>query len=219
MDSESAQVFKPCGHACCCNGCAKQIITAKMDCPLCRSPITKSIGTDKISVHSDDEKKFQERKSDYISQLKQRCAKNAGYTGNSKMARGVGSEMGDAMEEIEKERAGEQRYSAGKETSFEVVNDATFEKNATFENGTIGGLRITYKVGKKMISEMIPYFEWESTKSTFVEKMTGDTITVLDMASHYPEDYWLWRYHQTGNSGVENALQETGLLQPKRRRR
>ena len=36
-------VFQPCGHLCCCQGCAQPIMTAGALCPMCRGPVTAGI--------------------------------------------------------------------------------------------------------------------------------------------------------------------------------
>ena len=36
-------VFQPCGHLCCCQGCAQPIMTAGALCPMCRGPVAAGI--------------------------------------------------------------------------------------------------------------------------------------------------------------------------------
>ena len=210
LDNNATEVFEPCNHSCACRDCSREIMAKKMDCPLCRAKINQSMSMDNfiysskfVEVEKKELDEFKIRRDDYISELRRPCAKNAGMTGNSKLARGVSREMGSEMEEREKERKGTDRVTATK-VEFVVLDQS---------NGKI--LQATYKVGRKGIVEEYPFMEWPLAKSTFTETISGDTITTLDMATHYPEFYWLWRHHI---KNVEDALVECGLIQNKRQR-
>lgn len=206
MDSDSARIFLPCKHKCCCSGCSSKIVQAKMDCPLCRSPIDKIMDADAIEVTAAQLKIFQGYKTEYLSKLQ--CSSNAGYTGKSRLARSVGREMGDTMEKLEMERKGSERYTCSN-VLFSFVGD---ENDKTMD--------IAWKVGRKLCQDSVAFLNWHDANEMFCDEMSGDTITVLDMASFYPEYYWLWRYHNNNsNDGVEEALTSAGLLQNKRRRR
>jgi hypothetical protein len=219
LSDKPTQVFKMCNHCCCCAGCSKKIVGAAMQCPLCRGKIIKSVAIndvvdglakgESVPVLADELKSFKERRNEYVAELERACAKNAGFVGKSKLARGVAREMGSELEERQKETKGGERCTSKAE--FSVTGNLVDGGNVAID----GNLEVKFKVGRKTYTEIVPFMEWESAKNFFVELIAGDNITTLDMATHYPEEYWLWRYHK---KNVEEALQEAGLIQNKRHR-
>ena len=50
-----------------------------------------------------------------------------------------------------------------------------------------------------------------------LEKLGDEPLTVLDLATNYPQEFWALYRHSDGK--IEEKLKENGLLQVKRRRR
>ena len=202
-----SKVFLKCRHCCSCDDCTQNIVATNMECPLCRSKIERNVDLSSMvkpdstldNVSQNELTSFSARRDDYIKRMRQGCTKNAGYTGKSKLAKSVAREIGDELEEREKERLGSNRCLA---------------KNVEFSCQDTN-LKVSYKIGRKVYSEDMLLSDWDTAKTEFIELMSGDTISVLDMATHYADHYWLWRYY---SKNVENALVQCGLIQNKRRR-
>jgi hypothetical protein len=146
------------------------------------------------------------RRGEYIRQLSVRLTANAGWTGNGEVGRGIKREMGNAMQDALDERAGTERYSAGKTVSFADDDD-----DLTFT--------VTYKPngrGREERTEAYPLLTIDACMDAIRETDEKKT-TPLELAIHRPDLYWTLRHHLGNN--IESELAALGLLQSKRRRR
>ncbi len=187
MEQPSIVTFMPCSHRCTCTACSDQVKHAKMDCPLCRQAIVSTTDNHAILPSQNELDDFGARRDDYIKQLQRSCAKNAGYTGKGKQARAVGRAMGSELEERIKENAGTDRYGG---------------MNAEFTTNGNGTFTVKYKVqGKrKPIVETYMYQEWEDAKESLVSILEDDRVDIIGIATHYPEYFWLAKYHSEMDS-------------------
>jgi hypothetical protein len=192
LDAASTRLFYPCRHACVCAACDEKILKAKMACPLCREKITA-----RGPLGEDEEKEEQligafvrKERDAYIRQLDIRVASNV--CGNlGAFARQI---FGDEYERRQAEAAGEARAMASK---------IEFAEHDHL-------LVVTYKSGRRKFTEKVP----------LVDADLGDDaepLTVLDLATHSPAQYWAW--YRAWDGDVERGLREGGLLQTKRRRK
>lgn len=154
-----------------------------MNCPLCQSVIESTFGKDAPLLITEEELQdfFTHRREEYVKKLHAPCAKNAGFVGQSKLARSVASHMGDELEQRRAENAGTDRMCA---------------KNIDMrEEGDV--LNIDYKVGRRKVHETAPFIaNWSDVKEEFTNLLDGDIISDMDFAIYYPQVYWLWKYHK-----------------------
>ena len=186
MDRPSTVTFLHCAHKCTCEECSEQVKKASpLGCPLCRQEIVIfSTAVNALALLPSEKEldAFEQYKSEYMVLLRRACAKNAGYVGGGKQARAVGRAMGSELEERVKENAGTDRYGGMKPTF--TVNGDTFT--------------VTYKVqGKrKPLIETYMYQEWDTAKRALTEMLEDDRMDVIGVATHYPEYFWLAKYHK-----------------------
>ncbi len=187
MERPSLVTFLHCGHKCTCIACSEQVKQAfPLGCPLCRQEISVFSTVAEAAVLPSAKELESFNRDEYMMLLRRSCAKNAGYTGGGKQARAVGRAMGSELEERVKENAGTDRYGGMKPTF--VVNGDTFT--------------VTYKVqGKrKPIIETYVYQEWEPAKEALIGMLEDDRLDVIGVATHYPEYFWLAKYHKAMDS-------------------
>lgn len=185
LEQASNIVFLPCSHVCTCQPCSDMIDKAKMTCPLCRSVITARTTDQESTIPTlqrelDD---FAQRKEEYVKQLKSSCAKNAGFTGNSKLAKSVGRACGSELEERRLQNIGTDRFG-GMKAEY-TVNDNQFT--------------VKYKVqGKrKHVEETYAFFQdWEKAKDSLLTMLDGERISTMDICIYYPEYFWMAKYYK-----------------------
>lgn len=212
LSEPPAHVFSPCYHCCCCANCANSVVEAKMACPLCRQVIVRKYeylmpeAMEPVPLVEVAEFKL-ERRTEYVAALRAHHTKNALFVGKSKFSRSVGALAGSELELRQKETKGTERYGVGKKVTFQRLGD---------DGDT---LAVTYKVGRRTINESYPFLTWEEARTQLVDGLRAEdeTVSVLDLATHYPEYYWTWHYHKEGK--VEATLQEEGIAPRKRGRR
>jgi hypothetical protein len=133
-----------------------------------------------------------ERRAEYRSKFPATLRAGAGFVGKGKLARSVGAAALSELELRQAEtRGGERMMNAGKAT-FARVEDT---------------LVIDYKVGRSKRHESAPYQELVLAMDDLKQQLGGDLISALDVAIHYPEHYWLFRYHKMS---VDEALKQIG---------
>jgi hypothetical protein len=196
LDAPSSIVFSPCRHMCTCSKCSGEVKRANLYCPLCRQHIDtfSSASADAALLPSEKElEEFSARKNEYVTLLRRGCAKTAGWTGGGKQARAVSKAVGNEYDERVKENAGTDRYGGMK---------AVFK----LDDGT---LAVTYKVAgkRKAIEERYQFLEWEEAKQALLEALDGDSVTDMDIATHYPEYFWLAKYHKKWTELVNELTQ------------
>jgi hypothetical protein len=166
---------------------------AKMACPLCRGVIaarTTASGPTGPTIPAlqkelDD---FSERKEEYVKELKSRCATNAGFTGNSKLAKSVGRACGSEYDERVLQNAGTDRFG-GMKAEYTVSDDKQL-------------FTVKYKVqGKrKPVEETYAFFqEWQEAKDALLAMLDGERISTMDICIYYPEYFWMAKYHKQMN--------------------
>ncbi len=137
---------------------------------------------------------FSAHKEEYVALLRRSCAKNAGFGGNSKQARAVGRAIGSEYDERVKQNAGTDRYG-GMKATFAVGE------------GEDQTLSITYNVAgkRKAIVETYQFLTWEATKEAVLVALNddADVKSDMDIATHYPEYFWLAKYHKQWPALVE----------------
>lgn len=212
LEAVPGAVFSPCRHRCCCMACAQLVEKAKQTCPLCRSAIqdvlyykdqaavdiTTPIDPAEIKVFKE------ERRESYIKNLRAPVTSDAGFKGKSKLARSVAAEVGDEMEQRRKETAGTERVTAKRDTiQFSIQGH---------------DLYVDYKVGRAKRHEEFPLLTLEETRNALLECVAGDRVSLLDVATHYPDYYWVLRYHLGVAQNMSDYLEkDLGIAQQKRR--
>lgn len=143
------------------------------------------------------------------------------WDGNAIVNAGIKREIGDALEEAEREREGTERYMA-RDIRFSVM---TVMDRLPLE---FCGLTVTYLPdGSRAPRE--EELEWidgglEGVLARVREELDTEDgkTTVLALATDHPTLYW-WLYYQhltdPDNRDVEEILKDADLLQTKRRRR
>lgn len=180
-----------------------------MACPLCRQVIVRKYqylipdSMERVPLAEVAEFKM-DRRSEFMAALRSHHTRNALFLGKTKFTRSVGSLAGSELELRQMQTKGTERYGVGKKVTLEQKEDT---------------LLVTYKVGRRTMNESYPFRTWEEARDQLVEglKEEDETISVLDLATHYPEYYWSWHLHKNGK--VEEALQEEGIAPRKRGRR
>ena len=205
--------FLPCRHRCCCTACGVLIVTAKQPCPLCRCVIqeflqyqdVEAAGNVEVPVEEEEIRVFKdERREDYIKRLRTPVTGDAAFRGKSKLARSVASHVGSELEERQRETAGTERVMT---------------KRSTIEFHIQGqDLVVNYKLGRAKRREQHPFLTKEEATEALVESLGGDRLSVLEIATHYPDFYWNIRYHLGVDASMEDYFgQELGILQQKRK--
>lgn len=186
MDHQTSIIFMPCRHRCVCAECDALIKKSAMECPMCRGVIEAHVTTVAGSTYEDFDssmvESFEERRSEYVERMRATHKKNAAFLGKSRLARSVGKEIGNELEQRRKENAGTERVMSKK---------VEFNKSDDGET-----LLITYKVGRRTVKEEAPFIQsWDDVSAAFKELLDGDVLDDLDLPTYYPEIYWLWKYH------------------------
>ena len=180
-DGPPTVVFVPCKHHVTCGTCADRIMTAKLECPMCRSRIDSlsnaGMGAS-LPVMLSEVEQFDRDREPYLARLKAAMTGNAGFTGKNKQARAVSHAAGDELARRRTENEGADRCMA-KQVKI-TQEDDTFT--------------VTYKVGRKQRTETHPYFTWEELVEATREILDGDQLTMPDFAGFYPDLYWLGRH-------------------------
>ena len=212
-DAKPGVTFLPCHHRCCCVPCGDLVVKARQPCPLCRCVIQESLkyhdteaaGDVPVPVEAEEIRVFkEERRDEYVKRLRAPVTGDAAFRGKSKLARSVASHVGSELEERQRETAGTERVMAKRATiSFEIVGQ---------------DLVINYKLGRAKRREQHPYLTKEEAAEALVDSLGGDRLSVLEIATHYPDFYWALRYHLGVEASMEDYLgQELGVLQQKRK--
>ena len=127
----------------------------------------------------------------------------AGFAGKSLLARSVNRAMCNELEIRERERAGGQRMMGSKVTIVRSGDDK---------------LVVQYKTGRKVVKEEYQYGEWKEAEKALLDVLEGEVLaTVLEVASHYPEIYWLARHHL--GVDTEEVLKRAGIIAGGKKRR
>lgn len=188
LECTPAAVFAPCRHRCVCAPCSELVGKSGQPCPLCRTPIAdilvyqdKEAAGDVVqAVPIDEVRAFkEERRDEYVKKLRAPVTSDACFRGKSKLARSVASEVLSELEVRQRETAGTERVMAKKESFVLQIKD--------------GQITIQYKVGRSKRSETHPYMTLEEARDGLLECLGGDRVSVLDVATHYPEFYWAIR--------------------------
>lgn len=222
LDHPPTSVFYPCRHRCCCTSCGELVEKSKMTCPLCRARISEvlvfegnilpssAIGPDEIEVFK------RERREDYIKQLRAPVAKDAGFKGKGKMARSVAREVGSELENRQRETAGTERVTAKPSCIQFTEQPAEDAQPADADN--LRNLRIDYKCGRSKRQELHALITLDEAREGLLECLSGDKVTLLDVATYYPEYYWLIKYHlsDSGQSITDYLGNDMNVLQKKR---
>lgn len=205
-------IFVPCMHRCCCDDCCAKIQDAGLACPLCRAVITAHrvyAFPDLDMVQAVDsalvEDFKRERRHEYREQMRRTVKSNAAYVGKSKLARSVASAVGSELEQRERETRGTERVMAKPST----VATARIDDGDT--------LAVDYKCGRSKRHESHPYAEWDEVARELLAALGGDRISVVDLATHYPEFYWLIYHHRAGR--VAAAMEELGIAESNKQRK
>lgn len=202
LDAAPQCVFSPCGHQCCCRDCGDAVRASPLGCPLCRAGILdlqESSGGAPIPAPLLES--FRARRAEYVSRLPGLRLK-AGFMGKSKLARSVNRAMCSELELRERERAGTDRLGA-KAVEMRAEGDA---------------LHISYKVGRRLLKEQHACVEWTEAEAALLRELDGEVMaTVLELATHYPEFYWLARHHH--GADLEDVLSRAGAISGGKRRR
>ena len=116
---KSTELFMPCRHMVSCSKCSKTIVNSKLTCPICRHKIEKCQPLVKVEYGYSKDVSKNEIDS-YLETYHKRYLKfftfdidlNAGWSGNSKMAKSVKREFNDAFNNASLDRSGTDRYGA-----------------------------------------------------------------------------------------------------------
>jgi hypothetical protein len=133
----------------------------------------------------------QNRRDDYVAQLRGRVSRNALFVGKSKAAREWGKRCTDELQRRQQETAGGERCMTPRSKITMTVDD---EQRV---------LHVEYKVGRKVRKETAPYCDWDELEQELREH---GIPAALELAIDNPSCYWLVHYHKQGK--VEDALQE-----------
>jgi len=209
MDSPSTHLFEPCNHAITCQVCSDQVVNAKITCPICRHLIENVTTikeyeyeyTKKLSKLQLDD--FVENyRGTYLKRLQSTVASNAGAVGKNKFSRSINYMFGDEFENVVIEGTGTERYTS-KKVDHKIIENKSGETT----------LKTSYKVGRrKKDVESFPLMTVDRVFQCIV-----DPLTVLELATHYPQEYWALHYHTNGK--IEEILEKNSMLQTKRKRK
>lgn len=169
LEGKPEVIFNPCLHKCCCNTCNEQIQKAKLECPLCRSPIESVVEHSEVVITEVPKEVWEDFQNNHRKQYVARFAAraNALFVGNSALARAARTMATDALDERRKETEGGERCMS---------------KNKTTDLQD-GKLVVTYKVGRKTRRE-----EYDIEDG---EVVPGSDEEDLELATHNPKMYWL----------------------------
>ena len=198
LDNAVAVTFAPCRHKCSCNTCGTLVMHRKMECPLCRVPITGHLLDEEHLPAADSElERFVPKRNDYLKRLNAPVAKNAGFVGKSKQARAVASHVSNQYEQRVLENAGTNRYANASKAVFTEDNDEA-------------QLRIEYKVDRRVIKETAPLIHnWSDVIEHFAHVIDGDVISEMDLPTLHPDLFWLWKRHKMTTADLNGLVEET----------
>lgn len=187
--------FAPCRHKCTCDACGALVRERAMPCPLCRAIITGTLQDEEhLPAMQAELDAFAKDRDEYIKKLNRPCAKNAGFVGKGRLARSVGEAMGNELERRRAETAGCERMMNAKKAVFTEKDDEAL-------------LHIDYKVGRRKLHETAPLMrEWDEVRRELTELLEGDVITSVEFATHYPEVFWLWKWH--GSKSLKGLVRQ-----------
>ena len=182
MDVPASIVFRSCAHMCTCNKCAERVKSANLYCPMCRGAIESFEEASVVALIPSTKEllAFEAHKKDYMVLLSRGCTKNAGYVGKGKHARAVSRHIGSELEERYKESAGTERFG-GKSPIFTIDGEK---------------MTISYKIqGKrKPTVEIVDFLSsWDEVKTQLLE--IEEEMDTVGIATHYPQLFWLAKYH------------------------
>jgi hypothetical protein len=182
-------VFIPCRHRCCCDTCVTKIMDAHLPCPLCRQVIERTrtyLVSDPLidptqPVPAEEVAEFkQERRAAYRKQFPAVFRAGAGFIGKGKLARMAAAATLSELELRQRETAGGERMMNGGKAVLVREEDT---------------LLVDYKVGRSKRHESVAYQELEDALNTLKDGLAGDRVDALHVAIHYPQQFWVFRYH------------------------
>lgn len=206
MEALSDTLFGPCQHECTCSRCAATISTRGMPCPLCRQPIESTasefrsgeymrepVPDGKLSLWIDT-------REAYLQKLRGKTQKGATMKGKSKLARTIKAAVGDALQEARMQDEGSKRVMSLSRTTYALTD------------GDV--LTVTYKPkgARKPIQEVYQYAAKEELEEAL---KGGEPTSAMELATYDPQLFYLTHYHY---GGVDEGLQELGLVAKRRRR-
>lgn len=190
LETQPVAVFAPCRHRCTCAPCSALVEKSRQPCPLCRTAISdiliyrdqEAAGDVIEAVPAAEVQTFkEEQREEYIKKLRTPVTGDAFFKGKGKLARSVGKEVLSEMEERQRETRGTERVMSKRSTFLVIHND---EKQETC---------IQWKAGRAKRQDIFPKMTLEEARAGLEECLGGDRVSVLDVATHYPEYYWTMR--------------------------